>query len=362
MQLYEIPSVEQGSQSLEQARIAEFQGILARAAVLPLTASVDIEQADPVAAAKDSFFRTDFQPVGEDGLSRPTFYALPEVTHELAEDLVGFEPFISRGGKASGHGVFFGALQFADGMELAVAVKPHFSNENDPESKRNAESSCLQDYFGNVAAKKCGFESLEPVGFILDEDGTPYSLTVLDQTLDTLDNINWTHFFEEGFDTIGMKDLLYKVAMITALLHNNGESFHGDLAARNIATNIYGQVFLIDWEYGNVTNSPAPDAEERFGKSWVDLRKLLQSMIRPANIKDPGVGMFEHCKESYWDNFKELFFDDYLEARKQLAQQGSHHMKKLRDTEAELQQLENSLHLEADKWQQIFALEKAATN
>lgn len=331
----------------ELERIDQFRETLGRIEVKPLTTQIDINEVYPAAVAKRDFFNNNYQP-------GPCFYALPEIAHELAEDLTGFEPYVSRGGKASAHGVFFGALTFADGFELPVAVKPHSVNEDSVYSRREAEESCLRDYFTNSAATKSGFESLEPVGFILDDGGNSYSLTVLDEKLTSLESNEWREFFRKGFVNTGMREQLYKVALNAASLHDTGYSYHGDLAPRNIATNLYGQVFFIDWEKGNLTKAEAPDIEERFGKSWIDLKTLMQGMVKPPYGNDPGIGMFKYCEGDWWNCFKDVVLDDYLETRRMLASQGSHHMIRLKATESELVQLEHALHLEMDKLQQAI--------
>ena len=329
----------------EERRIAEFQQTLARVGLTELTYTrVDTGQADPAFAAQKSFF------AGPDFKGEPTFYLNSDVAHEFTSDIVDFEPFVSRG-KGSAHQVFFGALMLADGSEVHVAIKPYESDPTDPSQRYAAEENCFRDYFTNVAAKDCGFESLESVGFILDQEGYPYSLTLLEESLSTLDSINWTRFYEQGYETVGMRELIHKVALLTAWLHSNGDSFHGDLALRNVATNPHGHVFFIDWEKGKVTNLPSGDVEERFGKSWLDLKTFLADIAKPTKCENPGAGLFTLCEEDWWTAFKDIFLDDYVEYRKRFVQQGSHRTQRMRDTADELAQLENDLHKEMLRWQ-----------
>ena len=276
----------------------------------------------------------------------PTFYLVPELAEFASEGISGFTPYTSRSGNSSYHGVFFGEIHFADGSSISVAVKPHDIEEDNNYTAN--EESCLNDYFANLAAKELGFESLKPVGLILDYEGTQYSITKLEEDLDTLDMLDWTDFYKEGFKNYGMREHWYKSALYAANLHQNGDSYHGDMAARNIAINSSGHVFFIDWEKGNITNQPSMDVEERFGHSWVDLKGLLLSMARPADLRhNPGIGIFKHSA-NWWEDFKDLFFKDYKEMRLLLAEQGSHHMKQLRETKEELEQLEHALYLEME--------------
>lgn len=328
----------------ESVRVSEFQELLGQLSVKPLTTELDMSDADPTQRARTEFIGRDYQ-------ARPTLYVAANIAGEVGSSIQGFKPYISRSGKASAHGVFFGALVLNDGFDLPVAVKPHEVTEDTGLSRRESETSCLRDYFTNVAAEKCGLKSLEPVGFMLSEGEQPYSLTVLDEKLTSFDSINWTRYYEEGYETVGMRELYYKAALHAANLHDTGYSYHGDLAPRNIATNLYGQVFFIDWEKGNVTQSEAPDVEERFGKSLVDLKALMMASVKPPFGSDPGIGMFMQCQGNYWEEFKDVFFDDYAETRLVLASRGSHHMRRLRNTHEELKHLEATLRMEMDKWQ-----------
>lgn len=336
-------------QDKEAQRIAEFQNLLPLLAIAPLYAEIDLKSKDPASETGKRF-------VIENNFGMPTFFAVPEIANELQEGLVSFEPLVSRG-KASRNGVFFGAFHFTDGSQLEVAVKPHPIGSEDKLGFREAEVACLKDYFTNVAAQKAKFEGLTPVGMILNEEGMPYSITLLDEALTTQDSTDWTEFYKEGHETAGMREMWGKVASVVALLHDTGDCVHGDLEARNIAANPDGHVFLIDWEFGQVTTAPSIDIEERFGKSLIDIKALMVSMARPSNLpynQRPGIGLFTHNKGLWWDGFKDIFFDEYASWRLAMAGQGKHHTKKVRETEEELQQLEHFLQNEMARQQAQF--------
>jgi hypothetical protein len=273
-------------QDQESRRIQQFYEVLDQVeAVKPLTLAIDRDAEKPAEAAAYDFLTVDYVP-------GTTLHVVPELATDFESGFLGFVPLVSRTGKASKHGVFFGSFFFTDGTELKAAIKPHTTSEDTYAAYKKAEMSCLYDYFTNVAARELGFESLEPVGLITNNQGTNYSITWLDQNLVTLDSTDWTCFFQPGFKNEGMREELAKAARITALLHATGASYHGDLAARNIATNSEGQIFLIDWEHGNITNRPARDIEERFGYSWKDLKNFADSLANPPGHSLPGIGIF----------------------------------------------------------------------
>lgn len=334
------------AESFRVGKVHEFQEALQTTHIELLDLKVDCTAFDPIKDAMERF-NADHVPETES-----KFYVTPELGDYENETVVGFRPYTSRSGNASYHGVFFGEMHFSDGSEMSVAVKPHDLGEQNFIEDRE---SCTKDYFANIVAKKLGFESLQPVGMIIDKDGAQYSITKLDETLDSFDTMDWNSFFADDFKNEGMKELWYKTALFTAMLHETGDSYHGDLAARNVATNPEGHVFLIDWEKGGLTNEPPLDIDARFGHTLIDVQSLMVSMVRPSDLKhNPGLGMFQHSTNR-WEDFKEVFLYDYLEARLLHAAQGNHHMKSFRETQDELTQLEYTLEQKMDQLEEMFS-------
>lgn len=319
-------------EDLQAKRISEFLAVLPGTAIASLDVAVDICSENPVSDVSREFML-------ERSLGMRTLYAPSEIATDLQNHMLGFEPITSKS-KASRNGVFFGAFHLDDGSEMRVAVKPLAPVDGSSMSKVVAEKECLKDYFMNVVATEANFDCLQPFGMLIDQEGTCYSLTVLDEELDTFDSIDWSVFYDPKHETTGMMQLWSKVASLVAMLHSTGESFHGDLAPRNISNNPSGQVALLDWEAGSISTKPSVDLEERFGKSWLDLKSLMVSLARPNTMKyNPGAGLFKYCETSWWEAFEDVFFTEYCDWRMALAEQGSHHMKAVHYTTEELTQL-----------------------
>lgn len=334
-----------------QEKVAEFQEFLHHAHVESVQVNIDPDAEIPAAEAQSRFTRLHYPTL-------PTLFVVPEMYEFAEEGILGFEPFTSRSGNASRHGVFFGAIICNDGSQIAAAVKPHdLSAGTGP--RYLDEESCLKEFFANAAAQKLGFEGLQPLGFAHNREGTFYSLTLLNESLDTLDTLDWTSFCAENFTNIGMKEIMHKTALQAAFLHQNGksnkgDSFHGDMAARNVAIDLDGHVFFIDWEDGVVTNASTCDIEERFGRSLTDIKAFMVSLARPAGLKyNPGLGIFEHSSD-WWVDFKDIFLDDYIETRLAIAATGTHHMRTLNQTREELVQLQHTLSLHMQQLEQQF--------
>lgn len=312
----------------------------------------DISEAYPAVEAGRRFISSQYS-------SDQTLYVDSQYVASVGDEIVGFESYSSNTGVASFHGVFFGELHVSSGATIPVAVKPHKSIDDDLVSRREAEQSCFADYFTNIATEQAHIGSLKSLGFVIGRDGGIYTLSIIEDELTTLDSIDWTVFFEEGEETQGMRDIWRKAAVNIANLHSIGASFHGDLATRNIATNTDGQILLIDWEFGNITERPSVDMEERFGRTLHDLRKLVEDLLKPTTLTNgQGVGLFTHCKGSYWEAFEEFFFDKYEEWREIHAAQGKHHTKKVEGTAEELTQLRTSLVAIFDQYQQHYQKNK----
>lgn len=282
---------------------------------------------DPVQSAKNRFKSYGEQDVFY--LEKP-FYQ-PEHQTNMA-----FQPRITRGGKRSYHGVIFGDLLIGSNQTVPVAVKPHKDD--------NAIDSCLSEYFNNEAVRQLGFHNLDPVGFIVRSEDEAYTLTVMDDSISTLDTIDWSNFYPDISTDPGMQDIWRQISYQTAVLHAHGNMSHGDLAARNITTTIEGGVFMIDWEKARINLTSPRDAEVRYNHSYSDLSVLLKSMCRPAHSSfKAGVGLFYGKSMDWWDGFEEIFFDIYKQTRYDIAINGNHSKQTVLDVKEEIVALEDNL-------------------
>ncbi len=311
----------------------------------------DIDMADeyPVEFAKRRFLAFNFE-------NEPTLFLNPDVVAGInpSDTSFTFEPLVSRSGKRSAHGVFFGRLGVGE-QTIDVAVKPHMVN---------AFEAGPDDYFKMAAIRDEGFYTLTPAALLLTDKDTDiaYSMTVLEEGLTTLDSIDWSDFFPDITANPGMQELWRAVSEQSAFLHAEGDKEHKDLAARNIAVDPDGSAFFIDWEYAYITGNSPRDAETRYNHSYGDLHTLLESMCLPphANIGaaegmggKSGIGIFYGKTEDWWQGFCDIFFDEYVHTRMQLAEAGNHKGRVLHEVEEELEQLRISLQADIQKLQTL---------
>lgn len=318
---------EQANVTSEFARVHQFQETIGHVSLIkPLNLQFDFVEEEPIEQAARRFLIYDRE-------VQPTFYLEPGQIEQVPQTIAGFQAFISRGGKRSNHGVFFGNLQFNDDSQLPVAVKPHTGEG------ANVTESCLRDYFKNAAINKLGFFSLQPVGLVLDSSRA-YSLTALEESLTTLDSIDWSNFYPDTSQNPGMVQIWSQVARHLAALHAQGSLMHGDLAARNIAVTSDSQVFFMDWEYASIDLKEPRDVKVKFGYSFTDLDVLAASLCVPpdAQIKG-GIGLFAGKSGDWWEGFREFFYDEYEAFRLDYVR-GT---KRQAAVEEELQELRRSL-------------------
>jgi len=253
-----------------------------------------------------------------------------------------FYPRISRVGKRTGHGVFFGDISFTNGNKIGVAVKPHWTEP---------VTSCLRDYINNIGITQLGIETLQSSGFLLGYDNTPaYSMTLLEDDLTTLDSIDWRNFYPDVEKDQGMINIWKSVAQNLAYIHAIGSINHGDLDARNIAQTSAGNLFFIDWERANVSLQKPRDAEVRYGYSHPDLYAILKSMCESTKV---GLGIYYKKPGDYWDSFHDLILDHYKNDRLEYAQSGTHHGTTLAEVAEEIEELEKTLKAEMTMLRQI---------
>ncbi len=285
----------------ELYRIQEFMDTVARVeCVTPNTIALDCANDDPVTDAIRRFENYELR-------AQPTFYTAEQLGDVPPNTALSFMPRVARGGKRSFHGVFFGDLEIGSETSVPVAVKPH---------KDYPIKSCLNDYLKNEAIRRLGFYTPGGVGYVMDGDKA-YSLTVLDETLTTLDSIDWSGFLPDTTQHPGMQEMWREVSQQTAILHGSGSTSHGDLAARNIATSADGGTFIIDWEKARIDTRLPRDVEVSYNNSFGDLSVLLDSMCRPPHAEfKAGIGLFYGKNElDWWQSFRDIFFDEYCEVR-----------------------------------------------
>lgn len=356
MSLWVIQTMSSGGDSaefeqvfdLEHERVARFNALITQE--LPIhciTPEVNFSVSDPLHSA--------IREIRGLGIQRGLLFDLAtirSITYEGSEvpkAIVEFVPRVSRG-KKSAHGVFFGDIVFDNDRTLEVAVKP-FTDENN-------EWGALYDQLSNYAVRKLGLYTLEPAGVLLDgngEHGTSYSMTVLEEGMTTFDSIDWTDFADAMEENPGMTELWSSLARTVAVLHASGQSNQGDLAGRNIATSDDGGAFLIDWEKARFSGNAPRDADTRYQFSSVDLTQLVESMCRtPDDPLMPGIGIFKLDKPDWWKQFCTIFYDDYLDTRKLLAEEGSHHKATVVDVNSELTALTDKLKSEMQKQRKVI--------
>lgn len=325
--------------NLERQRIEEFRQTLNLINIVkPLEVEFDRNDEEPVTRAIERFKMYDLE-------STSGLYLAPNYKDEITS-IEGFTPFMARG-RRSAHGVFLGELHIHSGKVIPVAVKPH----------RVAQifESCTKDYFSNAAIREFGFDTLEPVGMIIDHKRA-YSMTLLEETLTTIDSIDWRNFLNSLEENPGMLETWQHIGRLLGTFHAMGSMMHGDLAARNIATTAEGAVLFIDWERARISLSSPRDAEIRYGYSYADLACLLDSMCLPTTHEfKAGIGLFYGHNVDWWESFCDLVFDEYCAYRLEIARLGNHHAAKEADVVNELEQLRRSLREDARIFQDALS-------
>jgi hypothetical protein len=342
------PEQQPASPFLEQRRDKEFDRVrsfgssLERLDTIQLADfSLDLDQPQPAEQFIKHF-------LDHERLGGAVLYLHPQYKLFTERDSVSIEPLVARTGKHSAHGVFFGNLVFDNQLLLPAAVKPHWDSP---------ERSCMKDYLNNDAVNMLGLNSLQPLGFLLDRDGDAYSFTALEDSLTTLDTIDWSNFYPDINNNIGMREIWSQVARQLAYVHSIGSVMHGDLAARNIAIRAdEGGVSFIDWERAHISKQQPRDAEVRYAYSHIDLSTLLESMCIPPHAEmKAGIGIFYDKPGDWWQGFIDLFYNEYRGLRLEYAEQGNHNGTVLTEVKDELGALEASLRGDMDMMQHVCA-------
>lgn len=329
----------------ELERVEKFQRTLSETnIVLPFRPEFDFEEDLPVRNAIDRFLLYEAQ-------TDTTLYIDPSFHSNITDNNLTFSPLVSRGGKRSAHGVFFGDLYNDNNHIATVAVKPHEVSGID---------SCLNDYANTLAVQDLGIFSVQSLGFIMNKNkkAEAYSFTILEETLTTLDSIDWSKYYPTTDINPGMHEMWRVLSDQLAVLHDGGNISHGDMAARNIATIAEQEgsdsIFFIDWEMARISKLAPRDAEVRYNHSYADLSVLLESMCLPShgNFKS-GIGLFYGKDVDWWKGFKEVFFDEYCDVRRLLSAKGKHHNIVAQEIDEELQALEQSLKADIEMMKDI---------
>lgn len=315
----------------ELNRVREFAQVIGSIAEIePVSLEFDLADENPVLDATKRF--NSYARVGI-----PTMYLEPPFINQSGP--IEFSPRVSRGGKRSFHGVFFGDLQIGDNEPIPVAVKPH--------SGESALETCIGEYVNNEAIRRMNFPNLAAVGFVVDNAERAYTFTVRDDLLTTLDSMDWSEFYPDPNEDPEMQEMWVTIARQVAILHEDGNRAHGDLAARNIALTADGGILIIDWEKATLKDAPARDPEARFANSSADLSMLIESICRPPHDTfKAGIGILYGKDVDWWEAFKDIFLDEYISTRIALSQQGSHHTPQEREVKEEIKELVRSLKLD----------------
>lgn len=231
-----------------------------------------------------------------------TFYISPEYSWLAEEHIDGFSVLRTAKAETSAHGVFFGVLQNKTTEKgLPVAIKPCAKKP----------SKAYIDWANNSLIARTKRRHFSPVGFLIHGD-INYSITELEPGVETLDNTDWTSVLQDTTDSSydGQRRLLSSVGKTLAELHTDN-IYHGDTQFKNIAVDITGNTYFIDWEAASIY---APDSPEvnKMKKMSHDLKVLLRSVAFSED--DMGVGLLTSFSPSLqWEHFKSYIFDSYME-------------------------------------------------
>jgi len=141
-------------------------------------------------------------------------------------------PEWSVGREDSSQGVFFGYLnltidkgQYGKSITIPVAIKPYHTK------KRLAIHEFAAQ---NLVNKSPGLKTYSPLGLMVDETGCVNLITVFEEDVKTLDNINWDLDGSDALDDhLDPFRALTSSAKILALMHSAG-FVHGDAQIKNM--------------------------------------------------------------------------------------------------------------------------------
>lgn len=239
-----------------------------------------------------------------------------------------FTRIAARNGQNSRHGVFFGKMSLL-GTSVSIAAKTF------PDNDGHIDRASVEELVKSHAVINSGMRTYEPL-IIGRYDGTTYSISALEEDTSTYDSIMWADFAKDPPSNPGMIQKLRRTAILTATLHNRGWG-HGDYYPRNIASDISGKVFAIDWETAQI-NGEVGDPEVQYARAINDLYSLVTSFYHtPEHSFNPGIGLLSGV--SIDDSLKLLdtyFLAPYISERLKMCQSKS--------AERDVHQLINEVH------------------
>jgi len=268
------------------------------------------------------------------------FIVSPEYNWLQGKALSHFRIMRSSRAETSAHQVFFGAIHAEDDDDrgLLVAIKPCIERS----------ITACSDWLNAHLARNAGERSFSPVGFLLHGD-RGYSITELDRGVETLDNSEWQQVLldENNPSHVGQIELIRDVASRLAILHKKN-IFHEDPQFKNIALDITGEMFFIDWESSTFLQEGAEQSIVQH-KMIHDLKVLFGSMARP--VEDNGVGLLNIFKHPIqWQLFKKYIFDPYMEAYLQDESEDGDRFEVIAEVESGLQKyIEDGAHFDSLK-------------
>ncbi|MFO0920644.1 MAG: hypothetical protein U0451_03150 [Candidatus Saccharimonadales bacterium] len=232
-----------------------------------------------------------------------TLWVSPDYDWLKAAGYTKFNVVRSTRAETSAHKVFFGVLHDGDPEDsLPIAIKPCTTNPK----------TAYVDWLNGELATINKTRRYNPVGFMVI-NSVGYSLTELDNTSDTLDTSNWAGGVLNDDTNPEYKNqvtMLSDIGRRLAELHKKN-IFHGDPQFKNIAIDVAGEIFFIDWESASFY-STLPKPTEAVHKISHDLRVMFSSMARSE--ADKGIGLLDGYKEIIqWELFKKHILNPYIE-------------------------------------------------
>ncbi len=254
----------------------------------------------------------------------------PEYSELMGAGLTKFSVVRTSVAETSAHQVFFGLLYNDKDTQAAlpVAIKP---------CTTKPIKACYDWLNAQIVSTKEGMRCFKPVGFMYGSDGTGYSITELEKGVEALDNSNWVNVATdiENEEYAGQRQNIKFIAEKLANIHRKN-IFHGDPQFKNIAVDITGDIFFIDWESATfLTDEAKPSIV--LHKAVHDLRVMYGSMALPEQHN--GIGLLSGFKlPVQWDYFKEYVFDPYMEAFIEGRDDNSKAFQQISDTEEQLKE------------------------
>ncbi|MDQ3159053.1 MAG: hypothetical protein M3P98_02885 [bacterium] len=215
------------------------------------------------------------------------------------------DPLRSARAETAAHNGFFAVMYNSKDLEKyeSVYIKPF-------EERRE---KAVHDWLNGLMAKEWGQQTFSPLGFLMGEQ-SGYSITLLQDDADTLENTNWRTVFIDPTnpDNTEQIETIESVGRKLAEIHNDG-IFHKDTQFKNIAWNVLGEVYLIDWESAQIFGNDG-EQDRKISLAAHDLIVLFGSMFRTK--AQYGVGLLsDFTEETQWYFFDKHVLTPYLTER-----------------------------------------------